>query len=58
MTAQSDPPDGFKPLFRSSPFLDHNGPFFFRENAEGTFVIGYASSPSTPTAAASPTAAC
>ena len=37
---ESDPPEGFKPLFRSSPFLDHNGPFFFRENADGTFVIG------------------
>jgi hypothetical protein len=22
-------PDGFKPLFRTSPFLDHNGPFFY-----------------------------
>ena len=40
MTAESDPPEGFKPLFRSSPFLDHNGPFFFRESADGTFVIG------------------
>jgi len=34
------PPDGFKPLFRSSPFLDHNGPFFYRETADGTFVVG------------------
>ena len=42
MTNAGDPPSalpaGFKPLFRSSPFLDHNGPFFFRENADGTFV--------------------
>ena len=37
---ETDPPDGFKPLFRTSPFLDHNGPFFYRENADGTFVIG------------------
>ena len=28
-------PDGFKPLFRTSPFLDHNGPFFY---GGGTFV--------------------
>ena len=28
---ESDPPPGFKPLFRTSPFLDHNGPFFYRE---------------------------
>ena len=34
------PPEGFKPLFRTSPFLDHNGPFFYRENADGTFVVG------------------
>ena len=36
----SNPPDGFKPLFRTSPFLDHNGPFFYRENDDGTFVVG------------------
>ncbi|ODT99282.1 MAG: esterase [Rhodospirillales bacterium SCN 65-16] len=36
----SNPPDGFKPLFRTSPFLDHNGPFFYRENGDGTFVVG------------------
>jgi acyl-coenzyme A thioesterase 13 len=36
----SDPPDGFKPLFRTSPFLEHNGPFFYRENDDGTFVVG------------------
>ena len=32
----SNPPEGFKPLFRTSPFLDHNGPFFYRENDDGT----------------------
>ena len=37
---ESDPPEGFKPLFRTSPFLDHNGPFFYRENDDGTFVVG------------------
>lgn len=36
----SDPPAGYKPLFRTSPFLDHNGPFFYRENGDGTFVVG------------------
>ena len=36
----SQPPEGFKPLFRTSPFLDHNGPFFYRENGDGTFVVG------------------
>ena len=36
----SNPPDGYKPLFRTSPFLDHNGPFFYRENDDGTFVVG------------------
>ena len=34
------PPEGFKPLFRSSPFLDHNGPFFYKTNDDGTFVVG------------------
>jgi hypothetical protein len=28
LTMETAPPDGFKPLFRSSPFLDHNGLFF------------------------------
>jgi acyl-coenzyme A thioesterase PaaI-like protein len=36
----SDPPAGYKPLFRTSPFLDHNGPFFYRENGDGTFIVG------------------
>ena len=35
-----DPPAGFKPLFRTSPFLEHNGPFFYRETGDGTFVVG------------------
>ena len=38
--SDSDPPEGFKPLFRTSPFLEHNGPFFYRENDDGTFVVG------------------
>ena len=37
---EAAPPEGFKPLFRTSPFLDHNGPFFYRTNDDGTFVVG------------------
>ncbi len=33
-----DIPQDFKPLFRSSPFLDLLGPFYYRENAEGFTV--------------------
>jgi acyl-coenzyme A thioesterase PaaI-like protein len=33
-------PPGFEPLFRSSPFLDHLGPFFMRKEPDGAFVIG------------------
>ncbi|HEX2911163.1 MAG TPA: PaaI family thioesterase [Chloroflexia bacterium] len=32
-------PAGFKPLFRNSPFLENNGPFYYREE-EGGFTIG------------------
>src|SRR4029434_4879585 len=34
------PPPVFEPLFRTSPFLDHLGPFFMRKQADGTFVVG------------------
>jgi uncharacterized protein (TIGR00369 family) len=34
-----DVPAGFKPLFRTSPFLDALGPFYCRED-EGGLVIG------------------
>ena len=37
---QANAPDGFKPLFRTSPFLDHNGPFHYREAGDGSFVVG------------------
>jgi len=37
---EANPPEGFEPLFRSSPFLDHNGPFFYRQTEDGAFVIG------------------
>ena len=36
----ANPPEGFVPLFRSSPFLDHNGPFFYRKTYDGAFVVG------------------
>jgi acyl-coenzyme A thioesterase 13 len=34
------PPPGFEPLFRSSPFLDTVGPFFYRKEPDGGFVLG------------------
>jgi acyl-coenzyme A thioesterase 13 len=36
----SEPPPGFEPLFRTSPFLDLLGPFFHRKEPEGMFVVG------------------
>ena len=38
--ADNPPPPGFEPLFRTSPFLDHLGPFFMRKQADGTFIVG------------------
>ena len=38
--ADAHPPPGFEPLFRTSPFLDHLGPFFMRRLVDGTFVVG------------------
>ena len=38
--SDADPPIGFEPIFRSSPFLDHLGPFFMRKTADGAFIIG------------------
>jgi acyl-coenzyme A thioesterase 13 len=34
------PPPGFEPLFRSSPFLDTVGPFFYRKEPDGGFILG------------------
>ncbi|MBV8187727.1 MAG: PaaI family thioesterase [Alphaproteobacteria bacterium] len=34
------PPPGFEPLFRTSPFLDHLGPFFMRRQQDGAFIVG------------------
>jgi uncharacterized protein (TIGR00369 family) len=36
----SEVPTGFKPLFRTSPFLEANGPFYFREEEGQGFIIG------------------
>lgn len=38
--SEAGPPAGFEPIFRSSPFLDHLGPFFMRKTDDGAFVIG------------------
>jgi acyl-coenzyme A thioesterase 13 len=38
-SADADVPAGFAPLFRTSPFLDLLGPFFYQP-AESGFVIG------------------
>jgi uncharacterized protein (TIGR00369 family) len=38
--SEPNPPPGFEPLFRTSPFLDTTGPYFYRRNADGSFVIG------------------
>lgn len=35
----TDPPEGFSPLFRTSPFLDAVGPFYYRRDGE-RLVIG------------------
>ncbi len=35
-----NPPRGFEPLFRTSPFLETIGPLFYRKEPDGGFVIG------------------
>jgi len=35
-----NPPEGFEPLFRTSPFLETVGPFFHRRAVDGSFIIG------------------
>ncbi|MGM9515891.1 PaaI family thioesterase [Roseateles sp. DB2] len=35
----AEPPAGYEPLFRTSPFLDATGPWFHRRTQEG-FVVG------------------
>jgi acyl-coenzyme A thioesterase PaaI-like protein len=38
--SEPNPPPGFEPLFRTSPFLETTGPFFYRKEPDGRFVIG------------------
>lgn len=38
--SEPNPPPGFEPLFRTSPFIETAGPFFYRRDAERGFVIG------------------
>src|ERR1700741_3863426 len=35
-----NPPPGYAPLFRTSPFLETVGPLFYRKEEGGGFVIG------------------
>lgn len=39
MSKAAFPPPGFKPLFRSSPFLDATGPYFYKPLDKG-FIVG------------------
>jgi acyl-coenzyme A thioesterase 13 len=39
MDEDASPLPGFAPLFRSSPFLETVGPFFYRKDPDGTFVV-------------------
>ena len=38
--SEPNPPPGFEPLFRTSPFLDTIGPLFCRKDPEHGLVIG------------------
>jgi acyl-coenzyme A thioesterase 13 len=40
MSEPDPPPPGFVPLFRTSPFLETTGPFFYRKEQSGGLVIG------------------
>ncbi len=33
-------PEDFKPLFRTSPFLEANGPFYYRKDSKEGLIIG------------------
>jgi acyl-coenzyme A thioesterase 13 len=37
---EPNPPPGYEPLFRTSPFLETVGPLFYRKAPDGAFVIG------------------
>ena len=34
--SEPNPPPGFEPLFRTSPFLETVGPLFYRKDADGS----------------------
>jgi acyl-coenzyme A thioesterase PaaI-like protein len=38
MSDTANPPDGFAPLFRTSPFLDRTGPFYSKGKGAGMVV--------------------
>src|ERR1700752_2361904 len=38
--SEPNPPPGFEPLFRTSPFLETVGPLFYRRDPERGLVIG------------------
>jgi acyl-coenzyme A thioesterase 13 len=38
--SEQNPPPGFEPLFRTSPFLETTGPYFYRKEPDGRLVIG------------------
>ena len=38
--SEPNPPPGFEPLFRTSPFLETTGPYFYLKQPNGGFVIG------------------
>lgn len=49
-TTDPQPPEGYLPLFRTSPFLDLNGPFFYKpHSADGAldqgFTVGFRVAP-------------
>src|SRR5436309_15284710 len=38
--SEPNPPPGFEPLFRTSPFLETVGPLFYRRDPERGLIIG------------------
>jgi acyl-coenzyme A thioesterase 13 len=36
---RSDRPEGYEPLFRTSPFLDATGPYFYKKLDQGGFTV-------------------
>ena len=40
MQDEPNPPSGFEPRFRTSPFLETTGPYFFRKTDDGGLILG------------------